>query len=73
MIGYMINFVISYYSDLLLFLSHASALFLTSLFIIIILIVKRGIYVAGLKEEIVNCPEQVLDLMKFGECNCLLI
>ncbi|KAF3341935.1 Kinesin-related protein 4 [Carex littledalei] len=28
---------------------------------------ERGIYVAGLKEEIVNCPEQVLDLMKFGE------
>ncbi|XP_078150453.1 P-loop containing nucleoside triphosphate hydrolases superfamily protein isoform X2 [Carex rostrata] len=29
--------------------------------------IERGIYVAGLKEEIVNCPEQVLDLMKFGE------
>ncbi|KAJ4745013.1 P-loop containing nucleoside triphosphate hydrolases superfamily protein [Rhynchospora pubera] len=29
--------------------------------------IDRGIYVAGLKEEIVNCPEQVLELMKFGE------
>lgn len=31
--------------------------------------VKRGIYVAGLREEIVTCAEQVLDLMEFGECN----
>ncbi|OAY65182.1 Kinesin-related protein 4, partial [Ananas comosus] len=29
---------------------------------------ERGIYVAGLREEIVTCPEQVLDLMEFGEC-----
>ncbi|XP_020110350.1 kinesin-like protein KIN-7I isoform X2 [Ananas comosus] len=28
---------------------------------------ERGIYVAGLREEIVTCPEQVLDLMEFGE------
>jgi len=30
---------------------------------------QRGIYVAGLREEIVTSPEQVLDLMEFGECN----
>ncbi|KAJ3677193.1 hypothetical protein LUZ60_002917 [Juncus effusus] len=29
--------------------------------------IERGIYVAGLKEEIVTCPEQVLRLMEFGE------
>ncbi|KAK2991263.1 hypothetical protein RJ640_023677 [Escallonia rubra] len=29
--------------------------------------VKRGIYVAGLREEIVASPEQVLDFMAFGE------
>lgn len=35
---------------------------------------KRGIYVAGLREEIVTCPEQVLDFMSFGECKfCLLL
>ncbi|KAG0482418.1 hypothetical protein HPP92_010502 [Vanilla planifolia] len=28
---------------------------------------ERGIYVAGLKEEIVTSPEQVLQLMEFGE------
>ncbi|WOL06441.1 kinesin-like protein KIN-7I isoform X3 [Canna indica] len=28
---------------------------------------ERGIYVAGLREEIVTCAEQVLDLMEFGE------
>ncbi|KAG2687333.1 hypothetical protein I3760_09G046500 [Carya illinoinensis] len=28
---------------------------------------ERGIYVAGLREEIVASPEQVLDLMEFGE------
>ncbi|KAK9123284.1 hypothetical protein Sjap_012886 [Stephania japonica] len=28
---------------------------------------ERGIFVAGLKEEIVVTPEQVLDLMEFGE------
>ncbi|XP_024923871.3 kinesin-like protein KIN-7O isoform X3 [Ziziphus jujuba] len=28
---------------------------------------ERGIYVAGLREEIVATPEQVLDLMEFGE------
>ncbi|KAF9596555.1 hypothetical protein IFM89_012286 [Coptis chinensis] len=28
---------------------------------------ERGIFVAGLKEEIVATPEQVLDLMEFGE------
>ncbi|XP_072952933.1 kinesin-like protein KIN-7I isoform X5 [Typha angustifolia] len=28
---------------------------------------ERGIYVAGLKEEIVTCPEQVLAFMEFGE------
>ena len=30
---------------------------------------QRGIYVAGLREEIVASPEQVLDLMEFGEGN----
>lgn len=29
--------------------------------------IERGIYVAGLREEIVASPEQVLDLMEFGE------
>ncbi|KAA8517248.1 hypothetical protein F0562_017500 [Nyssa sinensis] len=29
--------------------------------------VERGIFVAGLKEEIVASPEQVLELMEFGE------
>lgn len=33
---------------------------------------KRGIYVAGLREEIVTCAEQVLDLMEFGECKYFL-
>lgn len=28
---------------------------------------ERGIYVAGLREEIVTSPEQVLDFMEFGE------
>ncbi|TVU09549.1 hypothetical protein EJB05_43032 [Eragrostis curvula] len=28
---------------------------------------ERGIYVAGLREEIVTCPEQVMSLMSFGE------
>ncbi|KAF9591482.1 hypothetical protein IFM89_004536 [Coptis chinensis] len=32
------------------------------------ILLKRGIFVAGLKEEIVATPEQVLDLMEFGEC-----
>lgn len=36
-------------------------------------LLKRGIYVAGLREEIVTCPEQVLDLMVFGECRALCI
>ncbi|CAK7340219.1 unnamed protein product [Dovyalis caffra] len=30
--------------------------------------IERGIYVAGLREEIVASPQQVLDLMQFGEC-----
>ncbi|XP_022747090.1 kinesin-like protein KIN-7O [Durio zibethinus] len=29
--------------------------------------IERGIYVAGLKEEIVASPQQVLDFMEFGE------
>ena len=29
---------------------------------------QRGIYVAGLREEIVASPEQVLRFMEFGEC-----
>lgn len=29
--------------------------------------IERGIYVAGLREEIVTCPEQVLEFMSFGE------
>ncbi|KAK6289850.1 hypothetical protein POUND7_001391 [Theobroma cacao] len=29
--------------------------------------IERGIYVAGLREEIVASPEQVLDFMEFGE------
>lgn len=29
---------------------------------------QRGIYVAGLREEIVASPQQVLGLMEFGEC-----
>uniref|UniRef100_A0A5B7BK84 Putative centromere-associated protein E isoform X3 n=1 Tax=Davidia involucrata TaxID=16924 RepID=A0A5B7BK84_DAVIN len=29
--------------------------------------IERGIFVAGLREEIVACPEQVLELMEFGE------
>lgn len=29
---------------------------------------KRGIFVAGLREEIVASPEQVLEFMEFGEC-----
>ncbi|XP_062200040.1 kinesin-like protein KIN-7I isoform X5 [Phragmites australis] len=28
---------------------------------------ERGIYVAGLREEIVTCPEQIMDFMSFGE------
>lgn len=32
---------------------------------------QRGIYVAGLREEIVASPEQVLNLMEFGECNII--
>ncbi|PPD86558.1 hypothetical protein GOBAR_DD16512 [Gossypium barbadense] len=31
------------------------------------IIQQRGIYVAGLREEIVASPQQVLDLMEFGE------
>ncbi|KAG4934004.1 hypothetical protein JHK87_048006 [Glycine soja] len=34
---------------------------------------ERGIYVAGLREEIVASPEQILDLMEFGECNLSII
>jgi len=34
---------------------------------------KRGIFVAGLREEIVASPEQVLELMEFGECELLYI
>ncbi|KAK3446571.1 hypothetical protein EUGRSUZ_A02254, partial [Eucalyptus grandis] len=30
---------------------------------------ERGIYVAGLREEIVAAPDQVLDLMEFGEAH----
>ncbi|XP_074580366.1 kinesin-like protein KIN-7L [Curcuma longa] len=30
---------------------------------------ERGIYVAGLREEIVNCSEQVIELLKLGEAN----
>ncbi|XP_056158283.1 kinesin-like protein KIN-7O isoform X5 [Syzygium oleosum] len=30
---------------------------------------ERGIYVAGLREEIVASPDQVLDLMEFGEAH----
>ncbi|CAN1259809.1 Kinesin-like protein KIN-7O [Linum perenne] len=30
---------------------------------------ERGIYVAGLREEIVTSPQQVLDLMQFGEAH----
>ena len=29
---------------------------------------KRGIFVAGLREEIVASAEQILELMEFGEC-----
>ncbi|KAG5537102.1 hypothetical protein RHGRI_024517 [Rhododendron griersonianum] len=29
---------------------------------------ERGIFVAGLREEIVASPEQVLEFMEFGEC-----
>lgn len=32
---------------------------------------QRGIYVAGLREEIVASSDQVLDLMEFGECNLI--
>ncbi|XP_050386560.1 kinesin-like protein KIN-7O isoform X2 [Argentina anserina] len=31
--------------------------------------IERGIYVAGLREEIVVSPEQVLELMEFGEAH----
>ncbi|XP_019245888.1 PREDICTED: kinesin-like protein KIN-7O isoform X2 [Nicotiana attenuata] len=31
--------------------------------------VERGIFVAGLREEIVASPDQVLELMDFGECH----
>lgn len=34
---------------------------------------KRGIYVAGLREEIVASAEQVLELLKFGEGKSLNI
>lgn len=34
---------------------------------------QRGIYVAGLREGIVASPEQVLDLMEFGECNLFFV
>ncbi|XP_042377067.1 kinesin-like protein KIN-7L isoform X1 [Zingiber officinale] len=30
---------------------------------------ERGIYVSGLREEIVNCSEQVIELLKLGEAN----
>lgn len=33
---------------------------------------KRGIFVAGLREEIVASADQVLELMKFGECKFYL-
>ncbi|KAH9680272.1 kinesin-like protein KIN-7O [Citrus sinensis] len=33
---------------------------------------ERGIYVAGLREEIVASPQQVLNLMDFGECISLV-
>lgn len=33
--------------------------------------VKRGIFVAGLREEIVASAEQVLELLAFGECKYL--
>lgn len=33
---------------------------------------QRGIYVAGLREEIVASPQQVLNLMDFGECISLV-
>lgn len=29
---------------------------------------KRGIFVAGLREEIVASAEDILELMEFGEC-----
>ncbi|XP_002988432.2 kinesin-like protein KIN-7O isoform X2 [Selaginella moellendorffii] len=31
--------------------------------------IERGIFVAGLREEIVSCPEQVLQLLDFGEAH----
>lgn len=33
---------------------------------------QRGIFVAGLREEIVVSPKQILDLMEFGECKFYL-
>lgn len=29
--------------------------------------IQRGIYVAGLREEIVNCSQQVIELLELGE------
>lgn len=35
--------------------------------VLILFIFQRGVFVAGLKEEIVNNAEQVLNLIKAGE------
>lgn len=29
--------------------------------------IERGVYVGGLREEVVGCPEQILQLLEFGE------
>lgn len=50
-----------------------SSLYMHSCIVYKSLSLKRGIYVAGLREEIVTCPEQVLDLMEFGECMVSLL
>lgn len=34
---------------------------------------KRGIFVAGLREEIVASPEQILQLMEFGESKSFIL
>jgi hypothetical protein len=35
---------------------------------------EKGIFVAGLREEIVASPQQVLEMMEFGECTfCFLL
>lgn len=36
-----------------------------------LLFMQRGIFVAGLREEIVASAEQVLELLAFGECKYL--